>query len=89
MSAISTALFLTSPTTDAVFQKMTPAATPSASPAHSQRSSVSSDRDAATSSHNGALSKIGRKIAKAAKEHHKSVNSAFTAYYGLPVVDRK
>ncbi|KAL2068609.1 hypothetical protein VTL71DRAFT_14946 [Oculimacula yallundae] len=90
MSALSTALFLNHPENDAVFSKMsTPATSPVASPAQSQRSSVSSDREVASTHKNSAFSKIGRKIAKAAKEHHKSVNSAFTAYYGLPIVERK
>ncbi|KAG4438490.1 hypothetical protein IFR05_006013 [Cadophora sp. M221] len=82
MSALSTALFLEHPEVDPVFQKMSMEKT-SMESARSERSVVSSEK------HTSTFSKLGHKIAKAAKEHHKSVNSAFTAYYGLPVVDKK
>ncbi|KAL5317915.1 hypothetical protein ACEPPN_015017 [Leptodophora sp. 'Broadleaf-Isolate-01'] len=79
MSALSTALFLEHPEVDPVYQKMS-----------MEKTSMESARSATSSEkHTSTFHKLGHKIAKAAKEHHKSVNSAFTAYYGLPVMDKK
>ncbi|KAK0110876.1 hypothetical protein ONS96_002463 [Cadophora gregata f. sp. sojae] len=89
MSALSTALFLTHPEVDPIFQKMSmdKSSAPN-STATSRKTSLDSQHSAtpsSTSSSGGAFHKLGKKIVKAAKDHHKSVNSAFTAYYGLPI----
>ena len=90
MSALSTALFLEHPEVDPVFQKMSMDKSQHASPINSRKTSLDSQHSTASSEkHVGAFHKLGQKIAKAAKDHHKSVNSAFTAYYGLPVQAEK
>lgn len=84
MSALTTALFLSHPEVDPVFQKMSMEKT-SMESARSSKASTSSQNN----KHSSTFHKLGAKIAKAAKEHHKSVNSAFTAYYGLPIVEKR